>query len=101
MVAWIMTDTNPRQCPLDRRRLTDAGEIYLTLAEYKQAYIEYLQATDGGDREPTSFLKMQEYGPWCIDKAQDMSLVDVSWPLLLVGFVMLQLRSISTNSHSN
>lgn len=44
----------------------------MTLAEYEQAYVEYLQATEGGDQEPTLFLKMREYGPWRIDNAGDM-----------------------------
>ncbi|PYI16905.1 hypothetical protein BO99DRAFT_339161, partial [Aspergillus violaceofuscus CBS 115571] len=45
----------------------DRHEIYVTVAEYNDHYLVYLNGTDVLSTPPeddTSFLKMHQYGPW-------------------------------------
>lgn len=52
----------------------DRHLIYVTLAEYTQAYVDYLQ----DPRKPQAYMKMQEYGPFRADNATDMrALADI------------------------
>lgn len=50
------------------------GEIYITIANYDQEYLNYLQGRInprrcGGEE---SFLRMTEYGPWKINSRSNM-----------------------------
>ena len=47
----------------------DRHEIFLTIASYDDNYIKYLR---GEGEESHSFLEMQEYGPFAINKSDHM-----------------------------
>ncbi|CAG8359254.1 unnamed protein product [Penicillium salamii] len=76
MVAWIMNDANSRECPLEQRIIVSQAnsEIYITMANYDQDYLDYLQGQSDPRRNdsPESFLRMTEYGPWRIDNRSNM-----------------------------
>ncbi|KAJ5249744.1 hypothetical protein N7489_000154 [Penicillium chrysogenum] len=76
MVAWIMSDVNSRQCPLERRIIVSQArdEIYITIANYDQECLDYLQGRFNPRRydRPEFFLRMTEYGPWKIDSRSNM-----------------------------
>ncbi|KAJ5509648.1 hypothetical protein N7527_011791 [Penicillium freii] len=66
MIAWIMhDDKHKRKCQLRRRLLVsqDNHEVYLTIADYDNRYLAYL---NNGDASCDQSLKMQTYGPWSI-----------------------------------
>lgn len=49
-------------------------EIYITIANYDQEYLDYLQGRFNPRRydRPEFFLRMTEYGPWRIDSRSNM-----------------------------
>lgn len=44
-------------------------EIYLTIAEYDDAYVEYLH---NKNKDTKSMMKMNEFGPWLVDNKSHM-----------------------------
>lgn len=50
----------------------DEHEIFLTLASFTDVYLKYLEGTRRRLPAQQDLLRMQQYGPWTIDLADDM-----------------------------
>lgn len=49
----------------------DRHEIYITVADYDQNYVKYLE-NELTEAEDPGFMTMHQYGPWDIRNLEDM-----------------------------
>ncbi|KKZ68153.1 hypothetical protein EMCG_06164 [[Emmonsia] crescens] len=71
MVAWIFTEPDIEKKDIYRRFLVSQNrhEIYLTIAEYDDAYVKYLH---NENKDTKSMMKMNEFGPWTLSSKSHM-----------------------------
>ncbi|KAJ5783405.1 uncharacterized protein N7518_009082 [Penicillium psychrosexuale] len=75
MVAWIKSDDDLAQRTNNLRLhiAQDRHELWVTVAKYEEEYLEYLSDKKAAYPDDTSsFLIMNQYGPWDITKKSDM-----------------------------
>ncbi|EAW12024.1 uncharacterized protein ACLA_007840 [Aspergillus clavatus NRRL 1] len=81
VVAWIKSDDEKLDEEKMMRIIVSQGrhETYVTVAEYDENYIEYLNSPDTGNL-PRSFMTMHQFGPW---NTLDLSHIRYLGPVLL------------------
>ncbi|MCJ1464763.1 hypothetical protein MMC07_003376 [Pseudocyphellaria aurata] len=80
MAAWIYQSPDKdfavsgKESPCFRRLLIsqDSCEIYMTIAEYDSAYLDYLHGKEEATYDEPSFLKTSQYGPWNTKNYEEM-----------------------------
>ncbi|MCJ1467786.1 hypothetical protein MMC07_006411 [Pseudocyphellaria aurata] len=97
MAAWIYQSPGEhfsvpgKEGPCFRRLLVsqDACEIYMTIAEYDSAYIDYIHGKEEATSGEPSFLTMHQYGPWKTMNHEEME----NLGFLILAFSLQQIRN--------
>ncbi|KAK2762227.1 hypothetical protein FQN54_001237 [Arachnomyces sp. PD_36] len=75
MVGWVANGAPKWSAEFKGRHLLisqDRDEIYLTFAQFDEAYRDYVMQKRP-PTDPPSFMKMREYGPWKTKNTKDMA----------------------------